>query len=540
MGMRRRKKWALLALGLAGLLAGGGVGAAVLTSRRSSEREAVRPTVPSAGDEDETAGRVAVKTIHARRDSAFVISMHDLAKVEPYFRADLRARVAGPVRSVTRDINDPVTRGELLVEIDAPELWQDVAQKEAVVEQRRIEVTLAEKKVQIAEAAVEVAQHTIDQMKARVTEAEATAAYRKKRWERFQLLAQRTTVDPGVVDEEERDYRAAAAAVESAAAAVKKATSDWKESRASLEAARADISHKQSLVTAALRDLDRAQALAELSRITAPFDGTVVERRVDLGSFVANATTGQSEALVSIARTDIMTVVMKVPDTFAPLVTPQTEAILQLDEMPGVFIHGTVSRFTPSIQGSDRSMRVEVDLFNGTPTEYARFVGRGLATHLTPLGGAGAPGVAVLVAAAQAAWAPHRKGPNDPFPLYPRVTGQSDGYGTRRMLPGMVGTMRLLLRRFDSTSLIPSGAVFSRGGKRYLACVKDGKVELVPVRVQVDDGTLAKVAIIARPANLKVGEVEVLQDLTGTEEILLTGQGEVSPGQPIRTTPVEW
>jgi multidrug efflux pump subunit AcrA (membrane-fusion protein) len=304
--------------------------------------------------------------------------------------------------------------------------------------------------------------------------------------------------------------------------------------------ARADISHKQSLVKAALRELDRARALAELSRVTAPFDGTVVERRIDLGSFVQNATSGQSEPLVSVARTDIMTVVMKVPDTFAPLVMPQTEVILQLDELAGVYIHGAVTRFTPSIQGSDRSMRVEVDLFNGTTAEYARFVGRGLGTYLAPLGGAGAPGVAALSAAAQAVWAPNRKGPNDPFPLYPRVSGQGEGYGTRRMLPGMVGTMRLLLRRFDNSYLLPSGAVFSRGGKRYLACVKDGKVELVPVRVQVDDGTLAKVAVIARPANLKVGQVELLQDLTGNEEVLLTGQGEVSPGQPVRTTPVEW
>ena len=114
----------------------------------------------------------------------------------------------------------------------------------------------------------------------------------------------------------------------------------------------------------AVKDLERARALAELTRVPAPFDGVILESRVDPGSFVQNATTGQSEPLLSVARTDIMTVVMKVPDVFAPFISTDTEAAVQLNELPGLVIHGRVSRYTPIIQGTDRSMRVDLGMLD--------------------------------------------------------------------------------------------------------------------------------------------------------------------------------
>src|SRR5262249_14278035 len=103
------------------------------------------------------------------------------------------------------------------------------------------------------------------------------------------------------------------------------------------------------------------------------------------------------------------------------------------------------------------------------------------------------------------------------------------------------GTMKLVLQKFDNTYLVPASAVFERGGKTYLCEVKEGQAHLVPVRVQLEDGIQVKVAKVLHQTNPKTGrEEEVLQDLTGQEEIIPSGQGESGEGQVVRASPGDW
>src|SRR5947209_13093522 len=48
-----------------------------------------------------------VKTIRPKRDASFVISVDEPAYVEPYYRSDLMARVAGPVNAMHKDVGNP-------------------------------------------------------------------------------------------------------------------------------------------------------------------------------------------------------------------------------------------------------------------------------------------------------------------------------------------------------------------------------------------------------------------------------------------------
>jgi hypothetical protein len=69
---------------------------------------------------------------------------------------------------------------------------------------------------------------------------------------------------------------------------------------------------------------------------------------------VQNASSGHPEPLLSVSRTDIVTVCMRVPDSYAPYITSGTEAVLEMSELPGQRIHGKVTRFTPSLQTDTR------------------------------------------------------------------------------------------------------------------------------------------------------------------------------------------
>jgi hypothetical protein len=105
----------------------------------------------------------------------------------------------------------------------------------------------------------------------------------------------------------------------------------------------------------------------------------------------------------------------------------------------------------------------------------------------------------------------------------------------------MYGTMKLVLQKFDNASLVPEGAVFERGGRTCMFVVRDGKAHLVPVRVQLDDGTRANVVILAQEKDPKTGQVaEVEHELTGSEAIIPCGQGELADGQLVQATPSEW
>lgn len=485
---------------------------------------------------------MTVETIKPRRDPSLVISsLPQPAYVEAYFQADLMARVAGQVKYIAKDKGDPVTEGELLLEIDVPELAPELAQKEAVVEQREQEVRLGQAQIAVAENEVENAENAIQKSEAAVREAKARLELRQKELVRYKLMAARGAVTPELVDEHQQGYEVTEVAWDVAKIAVQKARVDLKEYKAKLAVARADVKLKEKLVGVAQKDLERTLALADLAKIRAPFDGVITDRKVDPGSFVQNATTGVAQPFLSIARTDLVTVTMKLPDNYADFISKDTEAIIHLEKRPEELIQGRVTRFSPSIQGKDRIMQVEVDLYNGKAEDYHRLIARGVSTYLAGLAADRVDTALPLIRSSQVTWSQVMKGNVTTLPLMPQITDSRQRDRSHRpLLPGMYGSIRLLLSKFDDTYLLPSSAVISRGGKRYILQVKDHKAVLTPVRVQVDDGNLAKVVIIDQESSLKLGKQERYHDLTGTEEIIFHSQGEIAEGQAIRTIPVEW
>src|SRR5262249_39968878 len=154
----------------------------------------------------------------------------------------------------------------------------------------------------------------IDLARTQVEQAKSTRDLREVRLNRFRQLRSDQAVNANIIDEETRDYAAAVWAWEAAKVAVKKAEADYREKEVSLEATRADIALKESLIEVARRDRDRTQALADYARLTAPFDGQIVRREVDLGTFVQNATSSATEPLVTVARMDVVTVATRLPD----------------------------------------------------------------------------------------------------------------------------------------------------------------------------------------------------------------------------------
>lgn len=471
---------------------------ALLINSMAHSAPKVGDVASSSRDDDAQSNIVRVSTIHPKKDAAFVVAIQQLTSVRAYFMVDLKTRVAGVVRSVKADIGDHVKKGDVLVEIDVPDMDKDVLQKRATVGQRKEEMRMAQAKVKSAKAFVEIAKSTIAQQQAGIIQSTATRDYRKKLLDRYRLMKNDKFLTEGVVDEQEKEWHASVGALEFAKASVVKADADLKEREAEVETAQVDVDLKKAQIDVAQHDLERTQALAGYAKIEAPFDGVITKRNVDPGHFVQNASTGNSEALLTLARIDIVTAVAKVPDNAAPFISHDTNVEIQISQLPGANLQAKVTRLSPSIDSSDRTMRVEVDLINAK--EICKDDLR--------------PGTAECC----------------------KINSIGDALSGKRLLPGMNGYMRLKLSEFDDAYLVPSSAVFMRGGKPYVVLADNGRARMAPVTVQVNDGKLAKIALVERDAAGR----ESLTELTGREEIVASRQAELDQGQPIQANLQGW
>jgi multidrug efflux pump subunit AcrA (membrane-fusion protein) len=493
----------MIGLGATGLLFAAGVVAFVTFTAGGRMPGPSDPGDPVQDTPPPAENSIRVTALHPKKDPSFVMNVEEPAYVRAYYEANLKARAAGPVSFIQKDIGDTVRGphdgkpGERLVTIDVPDLVEQVALKNQIVAERQRELQLSQANLKRSEAVVKMAQ-------AAVNAALADESFRGKEFQRFSRLAREGGVTTDIVEERQQFYDTAKANVQKAEADVQKAQAD-------VEYANADVGLKRTLIQVSEKDRDQAQALLDFATVSAPFDGVITRRFVDPGSFVQNATTSNTEPVLTVERTDIVTVFMKVPDDYAAYVTNDTEALIQMSGLPGVVLHGKVSRFSPSLQNpqNDRTMRVEVDLYNGSAQEYDAFLAREKKNDNADL-------------------------KNGQLPWFPKVSAKVAGTH-QALLPGMYGTMKLELRKFQNVYLLPSSAIVSHGGVPYIFVVKDGVAHQVPVEVQVDDGRMAKVSTIVH-----VGNERVKKPLMGDEIVVSSNQAELSDGQPVTATVTDW
>jgi multidrug efflux pump subunit AcrA (membrane-fusion protein) len=488
---------------------------ALIAAQQPAPRLQASPAPESgpAPQDEGGSGALSVKTIYPRCSPSFAFSVQEPATVTAYYLSELDAQVAGQVERIRKAEGSPVKAGELLAKIAVPDLDQEVILKETTIQQRQEELAVARKNIKIAEAAKMVAENNIEVEKAGEDAAKAMENYRGKLNRRIQRLVEGPVpgVTGQVAEEAELAYLAALADLRRANNAVIKAKSGTVEAQAKLDAANADVKLKQSLSRVAEQGKKKAEAAASYSEIRSLFDGKVKRRHADPGSFLR-----VGEPVFTVERTDIVTVTMKVPDTFAPFVNENTDAIIEMSELPGQAIHAKVTRQVPSLEtkSNDHTMLVLVDLYNGTEKEYEEFLARENAKKPPR--------------------APFDDLKEDSLPVAPKIMGTKPGEAPH-LLPGYYGQMRLVFNKLPNIFLIPSDAIDRSGGTPSIFLVKDGKARRAEIEVDVDDQKLAKVKIVERTAT---GEVK--RALSGKEEIVYSNLNEISEGEPLNTIPVDW
>ena len=468
-----------------------------------------------------------VEVIRPHLDPNFTDEATQPANIVPYYDIQLRAKVSGVVTEVTKTIGNHVKPGEPLIVVDVPDLKQDVLKKEAVVEQRLAEKEVAQAKVDRARAMIAVAASIVKEKNSLVKVADATTKFRYQEYRRFRGMASESAITGNVVAEREKFYEAARAESETTRAAVERAQAEVLEAKAKLMETKADEKLKDRLIDVGKSDVKQARALLGYATLTAPFEGQITARNVDPGSFVQSSNGSPGPSLMTIQRTDLLTLYANIPDNYAPYVHPGTRVVIEgILGLPGLQIEARVSRdagtlLTPS---NDRTKRVEVDIYNGTEKAYRAFLKRAAANHYKDLKDGSQ--IEALFQAGK------RQEAERKLPVLPRILGQKEPGLEAPLLSGTYCNMRLSMHNFGKVPLLPSTAMFSKGGKTYLYLVRNGMTQLVAARVVVDNGIQALVSIAP------VGQTP--RYLRGDDQVVLSNQGELSDGQSVKPTEVGW
>jgi RND family efflux transporter MFP subunit len=285
-----------------------------------------------------------------------------------WYESTIYARVSGYVSKWFVDIGDHVKSGQVLALIDTPEL--------------DAELLAAKAKLQVSQAQVRVKQ--------------ADAAFAASTYARWRDSPK------GVVSEQEREDKKAG---DSSA-------------QAQLEAARAQVNSDQA-------DVDRLIAFEQFKHVTAPYAGTIVERRIDIGNLVTAGSSNSTTSLYRMAQDDPIRVFVDVPQSAAPdLMKLGVPATIYTNDPSGQAIVGRITRTSDAVDPKARTFRAELDIPNPD----------------------------------------------------------------RRLVPGLYVQVGFQLQNSGLSQVPAAALVFSAGGPKVAVVTSDGTVRFQPVTIGRDDG----------------------------------------------------
>ena len=304
------------------------------------------------------------------------------------------ARVNGYVGKWFVDIGDRVKAGQVLAVIETPDLDAQLAAARAQLQAARAQVLVREAEQRLGLTTYE-------------------------RWR---------DSPKGVVSEQEREEKKA----------------DYESAVARLKSAEADVALDEAHV-------NQYEALTAFKKVTAPYDGVITTRDIDIGNLVTAGSTSATSPLYVVTQNDPIRIFVDAPQSAADDLL-DNQAPVQVETSGGEprQYSGKVARTSQAINPQARTLRVEVDIANPkgefVPGMYVK-VGFGLA----PRGLVQVPAAALLFRASGPQVA--LVGRDDHITFRPVTIGRDDG-SVVELSSGVAAGERLAL---NVSSQIPEG-----------------------------------------------------------------------------------
>src|SRR5438128_3942029 len=243
-----------------------------------------------------------VSTVSPRR-APEVLAVPLPGSMEAILETGIWARTDGYLNARFVDIGDRVNKGQLLADIDTPEVDQQLMQAIA----------------------------TMSQDKANVVKFEADLALARTTLQRY------VAAGPGTVSKQQIDERPSAVT----------------DAEKVAEAGRATVNADEA-------NVHRLLELQSFQKVYAPFDGVITVRNVDPGSLISAGSTTGTRELFRLAQVDVLRIFVFVPQSYAPDIKVGQSADVSVRELPGRVFQGTVARTAGAIDATSRTLLTEV------------------------------------------------------------------------------------------------------------------------------------------------------------------------------------
>ncbi|MGD0420385.1 MAG: efflux RND transporter periplasmic adaptor subunit [Xanthobacteraceae bacterium] len=227
--------------------------------------------------------------------------------VQAWYEAPIYARVPGYLKNWYFDYGAHVKKGDVLAEIETPDLDAQLAAAQGKLNSARALVKVREAEKQFAETTFQ-------------------------RWR---------DSPKGVVSEQEQESKEA----------------DYNSALARLNAATAEVAADQG-------EVDRLQALESFKNITVPFDGVVTARETDIGALINAGSGGNGPELFRVADIHKMRVYVQVPQQLSAGLQAGLTAELHLPQYPEKTFKAAVATTSSAINTSARTLLVELHADN--------------------------------------------------------------------------------------------------------------------------------------------------------------------------------
>jgi len=243
----------------------------------------------------------------------------------PYQEIDVMAKEAGYIKRIRVDIGDRVKAGELLAELEIPEMQNDVARSAAGVQAAEADISKAKGDLSQAQSSYEI----------------ADLSYRR--------IADVLKKEPGLVPQQEVDV----------------AHSKQLQTAAQVSAAQSNLETAQRKLTMAQAEQARWVTMEKYTVISAPFTGVITKRYANTGAMIQQGISSDTQAMpvVRLSQNSLLRLMLPVPESAVPSIhigeTVQVTVAALEKSFPG-----RVSRFEDKVSTSTRTMNTEVDVAN--------------------------------------------------------------------------------------------------------------------------------------------------------------------------------
>jgi RND family efflux transporter MFP subunit len=355
--------------------AGAGLALALLLAGSYYVFQGITPTPVSAGEQgpgDEGSEMIRVEVVRPQKGGMDHTTTQP-GSVQPFEVQRIVAEATGYLKTLNVDIGSHVKKGQVLAEIDVPDLVAQVERSDAALQRANALVDQMNARVDTTKAELEEANAAVDQALATARSTAAALRFRQQRYERFKQLLAEKSIDGEVVDEEHERRDAAFEAKNAADAAVITSRAKVVAATAKIRQAQADVAEAKAEVKICKAQLDAARVAVGFATIRSEYNGVVTQRSKFRGEFVRSAASGVTRPLLTVQRDDKFRVVVQVPDQDVPYVDEGDSAVIDFgaQKLTTQMVPGkkepqpiVVSRMTEAEDPQTRLMQVEIDLYN--------------------------------------------------------------------------------------------------------------------------------------------------------------------------------